>query len=315
MEYYQAIQNRAGQTVAVINENIPTLSVGGVSSAQLLAQSQALTALAQTRDTALDDADAANNTESLGFLTIQALTLALPRTIEGELSEDLPAESALLDLLAPVYGINPSTTELALERGQKLGSALTKINAYLTATVPPRPAITSGGKGLTQLNAALIAQPALEQALEDRIADVATARTALRTAATAVDRLNKRFFARLQSEARTNPALAAALGQITTESGNQPGTLGIKSIVQGGTDGLHLLLSYVNGTYNGSATSTVEWMVVGLDPSFTHDVPADPSGNVLGPFAVGQVVKLRTRVVNSNGTTTGSIRTLSIAAP
>jgi hypothetical protein len=48
---------------------------------------------------------------------------------------------------------------------------------------------------------------------------------------------------------------------------------------------------------------------------FTHTAPADPSGNALGPFTVGQVIKLRTRVTNSNGTTTGSVRTLTVLNP
>lgn len=41
----------------------------------------------------------------------------------------------------------------------------------------------------------------------------------------------------------------------------------------------------------------------------------DPSGNALGSFTVGQVVKLRTCVTNSKGTATGSIRTLTILNP
>ena len=66
MEYYQDIQNRAGQTVAVINQYIPTLKVGTVDAAGLLAQSQALDGLAQTRDNALSDFDGANNAENQG---------------------------------------------------------------------------------------------------------------------------------------------------------------------------------------------------------------------------------------------------------
>jgi hypothetical protein len=58
----------------------------------------------------------------------------------------------------------------------------------------------------------------------------------------------------------------------------------------------------------------VEWMVSGTDADFTHSIPADPSGNALGPFAAGQTVKLRTRVSNANGTTTGSVRTLTLSA-
>lgn len=313
MEYYQAIQNRAGETVAVINEAIPTLTVGSVTAASLLAQANALDGLAQDRDNDLASFDAANNVENLGFLAIQSLDLSLPLSAEGDLDDEVPAESALQDLLSPVYGITPRTTELAVARGKKLVSALTKINAYLTALVPARLPITSGGKGLADLTAALAAQPALEQSVEDRAADARSARSALRQAALAVDRLNKRFYARLRAEARTNPAVAAALPQITTESENQPGTLGLRSILQGGADNLQILLVYDNGSYDATATSTVEWMVVGTDAGFTHSVPADPSGNSLGPFSVGQTVSLRTRVSNANGTTTGSVRTLTLA--
>lgn len=312
MEFYQVTQNRAGQTAAVIKKYLPTLAVGGKDSAGLAAQADALEALAQARDNALADYDAANNAERQGFLTIQALDTALPQAVEAELDDNLDAESALLDLLQPAYAIKPRTTELALERGKKLVSALTKINAYLAGLKPPRAPVSSGGKGLAHLTAVLAAQPALEQALEDRAADVASARSALRVAATALDRLNKRCYAKLQSEARSNPALAGALAQIETMSAGLPGTLGIKSLLQGGADNLHILLSYDPGTYDGSAESRVEWQVAGMDAEFAHSVIADPSGNALGPFIAGNTVKLRTRVRNGNGTTTGSVRSLVI---
>ena len=315
MEYYQAIQNRAAQTAAVINEAIPALAIGGVTAADLLTKSQALNTLAQARDNALADYDVANNAENQGFLTISALSLSLPKSAEGDLDDANDTEADLLDLLDPAYAIKPRTTESALERGKKVVSALTKINAYLAAKTPPLPPVTSGGKGAAQLTAAMAAQPGLEQALEDRAADVTTARTDLRVAATAVDRLNKRFYSKLQSEARENPALAAALSQIETEGANLPETLGLRRILQGGTGNLQILLSYDNGSFTETATSTVEWMIVGTDADFTQSVPADPSGNALGPFSAGQTVKLRTRVRNSNGTTTGSVRTLTISAP
>jgi hypothetical protein len=66
---------------------------------------------------------------------------------------------------------------------------------------------------------------------------------------------------------------------------NLPATLSIRTILQGGADNRQVLISYV----------------------------ADPSGNAIGPFAAGATVHLRTRVTNSNGTTTGSVRTLTIA--
>ena len=312
MEYYQAIQNRANQTVAVINKYLPALKVGGVNAAGLLTQANALDGLAQARDNTLADSDAAINAEHLGFLKLQNLVIGLPQSAEGELDDNVPAESALLDMLSPVYAIVPRTTELAIERGMKLFSTLEKINTYLGSQVPVRADITSGGKTKDDLDDLISAQPALEQTLEDRAADVSAARADLRTSALNVDRLNKRFYAKLQSESRTNAALAAALAQITTDSANLPGTLGIKSILQGGNDNLHLLVSYDNGSYDDSATSAIEWQVVGTDNDFTHNAPVDPSGNTLGPFAVGKKVNVRTRVTNGNGTTTGSVRTLTM---
>lgn len=315
MEFYQVYQNRAVQTAAVINQFIPALTVSGVNAAGLLDQSNALDGLAQTRDDVIATSDGAVNAESLGQTAIHDLVLSLPHVAEGELDDNVPAESALLDLLTPVYAVVPRTTELALERGMKLKSALDKINTYLAAENPVRGPVTSGGMGVTDLNNLIIAQPALEQAIEDAAAGVSSARTALRTAATTVDRLNKRFYAKLQSEARTNPTLAAALDQIDTDSVNLPGTLGIKSVVQGGTDQLHVLVSYDNASYDGTETSTIEWQQAGTDSRFLDNTPVDPSGNTLGPFAVGKTVNVRTRVTNGNGTTTGSVRTLTMQAP
>jgi hypothetical protein len=316
MEFHQAIQNRAGQTVAVTNKYVPTLTVSGVTSAGLLAQSQALDPLAQKRDNAQAAAGAAANAEHLGYAAIRALDFSLPPAAEGELSDTIPAESALLDLLTPVYGVDPRTTELALKRGQKLVAALTSINTYLAGRTPPRGPVTSGGKGVADLSALIDAQPALEQAVEDRAADLTGGRNGLHTAAVGVDRLNKHFYTKLQSEGRTNPALADALKQIDTGTGNLPATLGVKSVLQGGTDHLHILLSYDPASYVGTDTNTVEWQVVSVDADFkNHSVAVDPSGNALGPFAVGQTVNLRTRVTSNTGTTLGSVRTLTLAAP
>lgn len=47
--------------------------------------------------------------------------------------------------------------------------------------------------------------------------------------------------------------------------------------------------------------------------TFTNSLAANPSGNAIGPFDAGSRVSLRTRVRNANGTTTGSVRTLTIA--
>ena len=107
-------------------------------------------------------------------------------------------------------------------------------------------------------------------------------------------------------------ALESAMAQIDTLSAGLPGVLGIKTLVQGGTDNLHILLNYEPGSYDGNIESSVEWQVAGVDADFSNTVIAEPSGNALGPFALGNTVKLRTRVRNSHGTTTGSVWSLVI---
>lgn len=161
MEAYQAIQNRTAQTVAVIKQCLPALNVGGVTAAAHIERSRALGELAQARDEALADADTAGNAENRGFLALQALTLLLPKVAENELDDGIAAESALLDLISPVYSLTPRSSEAALERGKKLLSALNKINDYLAGLTPARAPVSSAGKGSAELAAAMAALPAL----------------------------------------------------------------------------------------------------------------------------------------------------------
>jgi hypothetical protein len=41
--------------------------------------------------------------------------------------------------------------------------------------------------------------------------------------------------------------------------------------------------------------------IEGVDADFGHTTPLDPSGNMFGPFKVGQMVKVRTKGTNSTG--------------
>ena len=312
MEYYQAIQNRAAQTAAVVNQHVPGLSVGDVTANQLLTLSQQLNTLAQQRNDALVAYDGANTEMHRSFTTLRQLVLALPKVVQGELSDAVDAESALLDLLSPVFAVDPRNSELVLKRAMKLVSALSAIDAYLAAQTPSRPAIRAGGRGYAELTAMINAFPLIMQRCEDRGADVSAARTALRTGAANLDRINKRYFNKLKAEARSDTALADALAQIETGTRNLPATLSIRDIRQGGAEQRQLLVSYVAVTYDDGADSFIEWRHADGPDGFPNVLPVDPSGNALGPFASGARVQLRTRVRNSNGATTGSIRTLEI---
>ena len=314
MEFYQSCQNRANQTIAVINLHVPGMVVGGVNTAAMSSLCTNLDGLAQTRDNKVADEDTARNAENLAYLALRSLTLALPRAAEGELDEDKEDEEKLAGHLDEVFSLTPRTTELAIQRGRKLVAALTKINAFLTTRVPPRLAITSGGKGISHLQTALDAMPGLEQVLEDKAAGARDGRTDLRNGARAVDRLNKRFYKKLQAEARTNPDLAAALSQIDTDSDNLPETLSIQTLLQAGPDLLHVQVTYQAGTGSEATERHLDWMVPGVDADFTNTTPADLSGNLIGPFTAGQIVLVRTRTLNANGTRTSATRRLTIHA-
>ena len=312
MEFYQSIQNRTNQTAAVIRSFATELSVGGLDAGALEAQGSALDTLAAQRNDAQADYDSANNAERLGFLTLQTLVLGLPKAVESELDDHTDAESMLLDLLSGVYAIKPRSTESVVARGMKLASVLPRVNAYLAAQDPPRPEVTFGAQGLAELNVALTAQVVLERGLLDRQTRLDQARAALREGAVALDRVNKRVYARLKSEARMDPALANELGRIDTGAPNLPATLSIKSVLQGGAENLQVLVGYDPNKVDAKAESTLEWQLDGVAGDFANSVAVDPSGNTLGPFAVGDVVQLRTRVRNSQGSSTCAPRTLRI---
>ena len=93
---------------------------------------------------------------------------------------------------------------------------------------------------------------------------------------------------------------------------NLPAPLSIRDIRQGGAENRQLLVSYVVATYDDGATNLIEWRIDDNDGGFPHSATVDSSGNALGPFADGSRVQLRTRVNNSHGTTTSSVRTIAI---
>ena len=75
------------------------------------------------------------------------------------------------------------------------------------------------------------------------------------------------------------------------------------------------LVAYVPGGGAHATTMLIKWQIVGTDATFVHSAPLDASGNALGPFAVGQVVKIITETSNSAGTRTTAPRTITIGVP
>ena len=113
----------------------------------------------------------------------------------------------------------------------------------------------------------------------------------------------------------SSPVYEALAGIPMEPSTPVPDPMEIDTVAQGGEDGEQVLVSYLPGGVAHATTRQVQWQVVGEDADFTHTAPLDASGNALGPFAVGKVVKVRTLVSNSAGSRTTAPRTVTIAAP
>lgn len=142
------------------------------------------------------------------------------------------------------------------------------------------------------------------------------ARSAIRGLDRRTDTLNKDFYQVMKNTYDPGSPEYEALSGIPTEGGTPaPDPVEINEVLQGGDDDLHVLVSYLAGGGDHATTKLIEHMVVGVDADFIHTAPLDPSGNTLGPYTVGQVVKVRTSVSNSSGTRTSAVRTITIATP
>ena len=169
--------------------------------------------------------------------------------------------------------------------------------------------------------------PALLKALLDGYTDLVKAmhdeqealdrkRAALRTLDRRVDQLNKRWYKVMKNTFDPGSDAYEALSGITTEpSTPAPDPIEINTLAQGGDEGRQVLVSYLPGGGDHATSKLVKWQVVGVDADFVNSAPLDASGNALGPFAVGTVVRVITEVSNSSGTRTTAPRTITIEEP
>ena len=85
-------------------------------------------------------------------------------------------------------------------------------------------------------------------------------------------------------------------------------------VSQGGNDGLHLLVAYEPYDEPDVTAKILRWMIVGVDADW-NKVAVDPGGKALGPFVVGQVVRVRTKVTDARGSREGGERQLTVLQP
>lgn len=162
----------------------------------------------------------------------------------------------------------------------------------------------------------------LEQTVKHKEQDVDDFRDGLRTAARTLETLRRtaepigiRFLKAAQGTADPGTPAEAALETIpTTTASSLPETLGIRSFAQGGTDGLQLLVAYEPYSLEPGDMSVLQYKRLDVDADWLER-PYDASGNAIGPFQVGERVRVRTKVSNSSDPREGSQRQLTLIAP
>ncbi len=316
MEYWEITKRRAQETLPVWTQLVPTLTIGSQGAAQLTALINGFEPLVQARTQAQDTFDAAYRSGQDALVHMKILGTKIPAIIEGHLDEN----TALMRDLDDVYATNPRTESTILKRLRDLLPVWARANAALAALSPPQPPITRPLGGViytTALATALLdGYTAVVKTMKDKEGLLNQSRAALRSHDRAADQLCKKWYKVVKATADPGSDLADALTGITTEPGTPaPDTVEIDTIQQGGDAGLQVLVAYLPGGGDHATTKAVKWQVVGVDTTFTHSAPLDLSGNALGPFIKGQVIKIITEVSNSSGTRTTAPRTITIGEP
>jgi hypothetical protein len=314
MEYWEITKDRAQKTLAVWTLHVPTVKIGAVDKAAFEALIDDFEPKAQARTTAQDAFDEAVRTVKTALLKMKILGTKVPQIIEGQ----MPDEAGIIDDLADVFRIAPRSEPTILGRARALYPVWVRANTVMTSLTPPGAAITRAVAGVshtaTMLKALLDGFTDLSKEQDDKEAVLDQKRSDLRALDRQVDRIAKNWYQVIKNTYDPGSPVYDALASIPTEEGTPyPTAIDLNPLVQG--DGLEVLATYEPGGGEHATTKAVEWMVEGVDADFTHTAELDPSGNTLGPFTVGQVVKVRTKATNSSGSTTSAVRSITITTP
>ncbi|MFN0080529.1 MAG: hypothetical protein ACKVY0_29020 [Prosthecobacter sp.] len=316
MEYWEITKQRAQETLPVWTQYLPTFKVAGQGTAELTALIDGFEPLVQGRTDAQDTYDAAFRAAQDALLRMKGLGTKVPAIIEAHLDENAGIMKDVDDL----YATATRSEGTILKRLRELLPVWTRANTVLAAQTPAQDAIvrTVGGVSYTVVSAKALLDgyTNLVKTMKDKEELLDRKRAELRAHDRAADQLNKRWYKAVKASNDPGSDVYEALNGITTEPTTPaPETIEIHTITQGGDGGLQVLVAYAPGGGAHATTKLVKWQVVGVDADFTHSTPLDPSGNALGPFQVGQTLKILTETTNSSGTRTTAPRTIVIVEP
>lgn len=264
-----------------------------------------LPTLAQARDTAennLTDALAAKHTV---LNKLKNLAVRVAGLIDAVLADD----DELKEQLDAIFAVDADVSESHILRRCRLILPLwTDVNTARAAATPPKDELTIDYQGTaievadfsTAINAAITAQKT--EAEKQRL--VTNAKSALRAADRKLDRANKRWYqAWLKAYPEGTPEGDAALADIPTEQGTaQAQKIEIDTLTPLADHTVQVDLDPNGGAH--ATTKELQTMLPG-ETEFGHTTPITGNQMIIGPYAEGITVTVRTRVANSNpGTVT-----------
>lgn len=316
MQPHEITKERAILSLTVWTQHAPALKIGNQGTTELEALIDQYEPLVQLRAVKQDEADAAYRAQQTTLAKLKLLGTRVAQIIEGHHSEDVLIMKDLKD----VYQTSPRSEGTILERARMLYPLWVRVNTARAAHTPALPPITRMVQGVdhtvAMFKALLDGYTTQVQARSDADGVLAGTKKDLEDLNEETDALIKKWYKVMKASYDPGSPEYEALGSIPTEGGTPaPGIIEISTVVQGGENGLHVEADYVPGGGEHATTRLIKWMVVGVDTGFTHSEPLEATGNVIGPFVVGNVVKLMTEVSNSSGTRTSAERTITIEPP
>lgn len=313
MEYWETTKKRAQTSLAVWRIHMPTLKVGRRGMEDLEALIDLFEPRVQDCVARQYDVDSCHHERRTSLEIMKLLSLQVPQLIRGNLSED----ELLMKDLKQVFRVSPRSENAILDRARALYPIWVRADAAMAALTPSQPPITRRLQGETQTAAMLKARidgySTLVQETSNAMGLMKAALKALRDLDKETDQLNKNWYKLARMTFDSGSAEAKALDKIPTEKGMpMPETVEMATLDQGGENGLQVLVSYIAGGGTHATAQRVKWQIVGIDADFIHSAPLEASGNALGPFTVGQTVRVITEVSNSAGTRTSAPRKIVI---
>jgi hypothetical protein len=315
MEPWEITKERAQITLPIWETHTPTLTIGELESSDLDTMIGGYEALVQARTDAQDVFDEAGRAVARSLAIMKTLSVKVTAIIEAQLSEN----ESIMDDVNDVQKIVPRTEPTILKRARMLYPVWVRANTALAALPDPQGPITRKVSGVVYTAAALKGLldgfTNLVKTMRDEKSVLKVKKSDLAKHDKAVDQLIKRWYKNAKAAAEPGSDLEAALEDVPTEEGTPaPEVIEIDAVTQGGASGLEVLVTYVAGGGAHATTKLVKWQV-GAEVDYPHSEALEAGGNTLGPFTVGQVVKIITAVSNSTGTRTVAPRTITIEPP